>query len=73
MSISTDKMREEIKYDLCDLLKIPKNDEEGTIAKLIDKIISCAVAETLSTINKVKPWKRDIRKGELYQCGGGFL
>lgn len=52
MSISAEIMKEEIKNDLCQLLNIPKKDEDGTVAKIIDKIISCAVLETMSTITK---------------------
>ncbi len=52
MSIAIEKMKEEIKNDLCGLLNIPKKDEDGTVAKVIDKIISCAVLEAMSTISK---------------------
>jgi len=52
MSIATEKMKEEIKNDLCGLRNIPKKDEDGTVAKIIDKIISCAVMEAMSTIAK---------------------
>jgi len=52
MSISTDKMKKEIKDDLCLLFKIPNCDSDNTISKLIDKIILCAVMESISTISK---------------------
>jgi len=53
MSLSTDKMKKEIKDDLCLLLKIPSCDNDNTISKLIDKIILCAVIESISTISKI--------------------
>lgn len=63
MSISTDKMKEEIKNDLCQLLNIPKKDEDGTVAKIIDKIISCAVLEAMSTISKATSMGRGTIPG----------
>jgi D-Tyr-tRNAtyr deacylase len=53
MSI-TASMRNEIKRDLCRLLKIPQSDDDDTIKGIVDKIISCSVIEAMVTISKIK-------------------
>lgn len=47
----TAKLREEIKELLCDLLKIPCAPNP-TLDQLVDKLMQCAMLETLSSIQK---------------------
>ena len=52
MSIATDKLKEEAKETLCNLLRIPNDRNCKDVDKFIDKILLCATIEVMALIKQ---------------------